>query len=154
MGIRHGSVHDEHGRIKWAQAHGMRNVIECEVRLTSPDPQPGTKRPTLRKVRIDRQSPIHESRSVVELMGYKGECISTHTQRCWVIVSEMHCSPGQPRSFGTLLRMLDRPATKPCVACSTKQPCHRRRPGQGRARSPCKRAGAPGRSRPWSTYER
>src|SRR6267154_4070689 len=81
MGIRHGSLHVVHGRIEWAQAHSTRSVIKYEVRLTSPNSQPGTKIPSLRQVRIDRQSTIHESHSVVELMGYKGECISTHTQR-------------------------------------------------------------------------
>src|SRR6202171_102205 len=111
MSIRHASVHAEHVRIERAQAHGMRQVLECEVRLTSPNPQPATKRPRMGCVGIDRQSPIHESRSVVELMGYKGECISTHTQRYWVISTEMHCFPGQPRSFGTLLHLLDHPAT-------------------------------------------
>jgi hypothetical protein len=76
MSIRHASVHAEHVRIERTQAHGTRDVLKCEVRLASPDPQPGTKRPSLRCVGIDRQSPIHESRSVVELLGYEGECIS------------------------------------------------------------------------------
>src|SRR5260370_40954236 len=112
MGIRHGSVHAEHGRIEWAQAHGMRSVIECDVGLTSPNSQPGTKIPSLRQVRIDRQSPIHESHSVVELMGYKGECISTHTQRYRVTSTEMDCFPGQPHRFRALLHALAH-ATKP-----------------------------------------
>src|SRR5258708_1223795 len=111
MGIRHGSLHAVRGRIERAQAHGMRNVFECEVRLTSPNSQPGTEIPSLRQVRIDCQSPIHESRSVIELMGYKGECISTHAQSYWVISTEMDCFPGQPRSFGTLLHSLVHPTT-------------------------------------------
>ena len=53
--IRHASVHAEHIRIERAHAHGMRDVIKCEVRLTSPNPQPGTKRPSLRSVGIDRR---------------------------------------------------------------------------------------------------
>src|SRR5258706_7978595 len=101
-----------HGRIERAQAHGMRNVLKCQVWLTSPNSQPTTKPPGLRCVGIDRQSPIHESRSFIELMRDKSECITTHTQRDWVIAAEMHCFPGQPGSFGTLPDMLDHPATR------------------------------------------
>src|SRR6266849_6285651 len=111
MSIGRGRLHTEHGPIERAQAHGMLNVIKCEVRLASPNSQPATKIPRLRQVGIDRETPIDESRSVVELMGYKGESISTHAQRYRVISTQMHCFPGQPRSFGTFLRMLD-PATR------------------------------------------
>ena len=112
MGIRHGSVHAEHGRIERAQAHGTRSVLKCEVRLTSPNSQPGTKDPACARLGLTASSPIHESRGVVELMGYKGECISTHTQRYWVVRPQMHRFPSQPHSFGTLLHLLDHPATR------------------------------------------
>src|SRR3984893_6349349 len=112
MSIRHASVHAEHVRIERAQAHGTRDVLKCEVRLTSPDPQPGTKRPSLRCVGIDRQSPIHESRSVVELLGYKGECISTHTQRNRVFATQMHCFPGHPHTLRAFLNALVRPTKR------------------------------------------
>src|SRR5258707_14414125 len=103
MSVRHGSMCAVHRRIERAQAHSTRSVIKCEVRLTSPNSHPGTKIPSLRQVRIDRQSTIHESHSVVELMGYKGECISTHTQRYRVISTEMDCFPGEPHSFRAFL---------------------------------------------------
>src|SRR5258705_13018454 len=90
----------------------MRNVLKCQVWLTSPNSQPTTKPPGLRCVGIERQSPIHKSRSFIELMRDKSECIATHTQRDWVIAAEMHCFPGQPGSFGTLLHMLDHPAAR------------------------------------------
>jgi hypothetical protein len=38
MGIRHGSPHAVHGRIERAQAHGMRTVLKCQVRLSSNSP--------------------------------------------------------------------------------------------------------------------
>ena len=112
MGIRHGAVHEVHGRIERAQAHGTRNVLKCQVRLASPNSQPTTKPPSLRCVGIDRQSPIHESRGIVELLGYKGECITTHTQRYRVISTQMHCFPGQPCTFRAFLYALDHPATR------------------------------------------
>src|SRR5258708_7947134 len=112
MSISRGRLHAERGPVERAQAHGVRNVIKCEVRLASPYSQPATKIPRLRQVGIDRDSLIHESRSMVELTGDKGESISTHAQRYRVISTQMHCFPGQPRSFGTFLRMLDHPATR------------------------------------------
>src|SRR3954451_23665311 len=112
MSIRHGSVTIGHIRIERVQANGPRSVIKCDVRLTSPDSHPGTKIPSLRRVRIDRQSTIHESHSIVELMGYKGEYICTHTQCYRVICSQMHCFPGEPRRFCTLLHVIDHPASR------------------------------------------
>ena len=85
MGVGHGAVHPVQGRIERAQAHGTRNVLKCQVRLTSPNSQPGTEHPISAQVGIDRQAPIHESGSVVELMGYKGERISSHAQRNRVV---------------------------------------------------------------------
>src|SRR6478672_6454900 len=90
----------------------MRNVLKYEIRFTSPDPQPGAKQPSPRKVWIDRQSAIYESGGVVEFVGYKGQRISTHTQRYRVIAAEMHGFPGQPDSFGTLPLVLDHPAAR------------------------------------------
>src|SRR6266403_2832971 len=45
-------------------------------------------------------------------MGYKGQCKSTHTQRYWIISTQMHCFPGQPRSFGTLLHAVVHPTVR------------------------------------------
>src|SRR2546421_12742425 len=90
----------------------MRNVIKCEVWLTSKNSQPSTEHPSLTKVGIARQSPIHEIRGVIELMGYMGESISTHTQRYGIVCSQMHCFPGQPRRFRALFRALDHPAIR------------------------------------------
>src|SRR5882724_8054741 len=130
MSIRHGSVHGVHGPIERAQAHGMRNVLKCEVWLAPPNHQPGAEPPTLRKVWIDRQSPIHESRSVIELMGYKGESICTHTQCYGVVATHIYCLPGQPRSFGTLLHMIGHPATR--LAQHIAPRCHAVGTGQAR----------------------
>src|SRR5260370_33388598 len=131
MGIRHGSVHGVHGPIERAQAHGMRNVLKCEVWLAPPNHQPGAEPPTLRKVGIDRQSPIHESRSAIELMGYKGKSICTHTQCYGVVATHIYCLPGQPRSFGTLLHMIGHPATR--LAQHIAPRCHAVAAGQPRS---------------------
>src|SRR5882757_3238389 len=111
MSICHGCV-NVHQRIERAQALSMRKVIKCQVRLTPPTSQPATKHPTLRGVGIERQSPIHESRSVVEFPGYAGECVCSHTQRNWIISTQMYCLPGQPHGFGTLLHRLRHPAAR------------------------------------------
>src|SRR6516225_8804421 len=111
MSIRRGSMYAVHRPIERAQAHGTRSVIKCEVRLTSPNSHPGTKIPSLRQVGIDRQTAIHKCSSIVELVGYKSERISTHALRHWVICTQMHGFPGQPRSFGALLGALDHPPT-------------------------------------------
>src|SRR5215475_7262611 len=112
MSTRRGSVYAVHGRIERAQAFCALGVIKCEVWLTSENPYPGTKTPGLCQVRIHRQSTIHESNSIVELVGYVGKHIRPHTRRYRIICSQLHCFPGQPRSFGTLLHTIDHPVTR------------------------------------------
>src|SRR6266404_2057699 len=98
----------------------MRDVFKCQVRLASPYPQPRTKCPASRIVRIDCQSTVHESRCCVELVRYEGESIAAHTQCDWVVVTQMHCFPSEPRGFGALLYMLDHPTA--CLSLNVA-PC-------------------------------
>lgn len=81
MSVRGGRLNAVHAWIQWAQPFGIRGVLNSESRLSPPYPDPGTQRPSQRRIGIDRERSIYESNGFIVIKVRKAEYVSTHAQR-------------------------------------------------------------------------
>jgi hypothetical protein len=60
-------------RIEWAQAHSAREVLDRDVRLAKPDPQPTAEKPSHSQVGVEQERPINKIDPSIEIADNKGE---------------------------------------------------------------------------------
>ena len=93
MRERRSGLHRDDLRIEWAQAHGVRQVLDRYVRLTEQDSHPAADVPRPRQVRIEHESAIDEGGAAVEVADDIAERMTAPRERDRVILAQLRRPP-------------------------------------------------------------
>src|SRR5712692_3300957 len=83
----------------WAKAQGGREMLDCEIGLPGPQPEPAAPTPTVGKARIERESTVDQRDSRIDVFTKRPEYEGDMSENAGIVSSKLN---GLPREIDAL----------------------------------------------------